>query len=65
MNTKKTLIKVPHTKRKELMKACGATYPTIRKALDGFSETELTRKIRYVALTQFDGIEYERKEAES
>jgi len=67
MNRKKTMIEVPHAKRKELIAVCGATYPTVRKALNGFQETKLAKKIRHVALTQFDGVEYEivKKEAES
>ncbi|HHU96861.1 MAG: hypothetical protein QM237_10765 [Bacteroidota bacterium] len=49
---KKTIIKVGYSVRKEIMAALGVTYPTIRKALNGTSDTELAKKIRAAALAK-------------
>lgn len=52
----RTIIKVGHSVRKELMEALGVTYPTIRKALNGLTDNELAQKIRTTALAK-GGIE--------
>lgn len=48
----KTIIKVDYSVRKEIMVALGVTYPTIRKALNGVTSNELSKKIRTVALAK-------------
>ncbi len=48
----KTIIKVGHSVRKEIMEALGVTYPTIRKALNGLTDNELAKKIRTTALAK-------------
>ena len=48
----KTIIKVDYSVRKEIMAALGVTYPTIRKALNGKTDTELSKKIRKAALAK-------------
>lgn len=48
----KTIIKVDHSVRKEIMKTLGCSYPTIRKALNGESFSDLSRKIRRIALVK-------------
>lgn len=54
----KTIIKVDHSVRKELMKVLNTTYPTIRKALAGYEGNALAKKIRHVAITQYGGTIY-------
>jgi|BioPla2DNA2_1021312.scaffolds.fasta_scaffold10587_10 DeoR/GlpR family transcriptional regulator of sugar metabolism len=46
----KTIIKVDYSVRKEIMKIFDVSYPTIRRALNGTTNTELAKKIRKVAL---------------
>lgn len=60
-NEKKTVINVPHSKRKKIMLVLNTTYPTVKKALDGYTGSELAIKIRHIAITQMGGIEYEIK----
>lgn len=43
--------------KKELMKTCHVTYPTIRSALNFKSDTALARRIRQIALKDFGGVE--------
>ncbi len=46
----KIIIKVDYSVRKEIMKIFDVSYPTIRRALNGTTNTELAKKIRKVAL---------------
>lgn len=55
---KKTVIRVPHTVRRELMRVLNTTYPTVRRALNGDATTDLHRKIRHTALIK-GGKEYQ------
>jgi|AGTN01.1.fsa_nt_gi hypothetical protein len=47
-----TIIKVEYSVRKEIMKMLNVTYPTIRKALNGETDTELSKKIRKMAIAK-------------
>lgn len=51
-----TIIKVDYSVRKEIMKMVNVTYPTIRKALNGETDTELSKRIRQIAIAK-GGIE--------
>lgn len=51
-----TIIKVDYSVRKEIMKLLNVTYPTIRKALNGKTDTELSKRIRETAMAK-GGIE--------
>ncbi|MFA7492700.1 MAG: hypothetical protein WCZ43_04190 [Proteiniphilum sp.] len=51
-----TIIKVDYSVRKEIMKLLNVTYPTIRKALNGKTDTELSKRIREIAMAK-GGIE--------
>lgn len=57
----KTIIKVPHSVRKEIIYLLSTSYPTVRRALNGVGESELVDKIRKIALekggTEFKAIE--------
>ncbi len=55
MEGKKRIL-VAHGAKKQLMAALGTSYPTVRAALRYDSDTEISRRIRYVAITQFAGI---------
>ncbi len=46
----KTIIKVDYSVRKKIMRTLDVSYPTIRRALNGTTNTELAKKIRKVAL---------------
>lgn len=52
----KTIIKVDYSVRKQIMKLLNVTYPTIRRALNGDTNTRLAQKIRELALLK-GGIE--------
>lgn len=58
MSKAKTIIKVPHAVRKEIILILGTSYPSIRRALNGTHDGELHRKIRKIALEK-GGVEYE------
>lgn len=47
-----TIIKVDYSVRKEIMKLLNVTYPTIRKALNGKTNTELSKRIRETAIAK-------------
>ncbi|SCD21771.1 Hypothetical protein PSM36_2982 [Proteiniphilum saccharofermentans] len=47
-----TIIKVDYSVRKEIMKLLNVTYPTIRKALNGKTNTELSKRIRQTAIAK-------------
>lgn len=47
-----TIIKVDYSVRKEIMKVLNVTYPTIRKALNGKTNTELSKRIRETAIAK-------------
>ncbi len=47
-----TIIKVDYSVRKEIMKLLNVTYPTIRKALNGKTDTELSKRIRETAIAK-------------
>jgi hypothetical protein len=51
-----TIIKVDYAVRKEIMRMLNVTYPTIRKALNGETDTELSKRIRQTAIAK-GGIE--------
>lgn len=51
-----SIIRVDYAVRKEIMKILDVTYPTIRKALNGETDTELSKKIRQTAIAK-GGIE--------
>lgn len=50
------------TKLKDIFKT---SYPTVRAALRGNSNSELSRKIRFTALTRFEGVEQKIKKNEN
>lgn len=50
-------ILVVHGDRKKLMQKLNTTYPTVRGALSGNSDSEISKKIRHLALTEFNGVE--------
>lgn len=52
-----TRITVEHCKQKDIAKAFKCTTSMVSKALRGKKNTELAKRIRYVALTQYDGQE--------
>lgn len=43
-------IEINGGKKKELMRVCNATYPTVRQALRFLSDTEKAKRIRKVAM---------------
>ena len=47
-----TIIKVEYAVRKEIMKMLNVTDPTIRKALNGETDTELSKRIRQMAIAK-------------
>lgn len=51
------LIKVSKEDRQKLMKIFGVGKGTISMALNGYRDSETSKKIRHTALTQFNGIE--------
>lgn len=55
----KTIIKVDYSVRKEIMNILNVSYPTIRRALNNETNTEIAKKIRQVALTK-GGIEFKK-----
>ncbi|MDD4747121.1 MAG: hypothetical protein RBR35_07125 [Salinivirgaceae bacterium] len=60
MEKKLNLIKIPHGKGRRLARIFGCTPARVSQALNGnLPDNELTKKIRYVALTQYDGVELE------
>lgn len=48
----KTIIKVDYSVRKEIMKILNVSYPTIRRALNNETNTEIAKKIRTVAIAK-------------
>lgn len=54
MESRKRIL-IEHGNRKKLMSAFKTSYPTIRAALRYESDTEMARKIRFVAIKQYDG----------
>lgn len=50
-------ILVPTGAKLEIQKKTGASQPTIRKALDGKTDTQLARLIRAMAINEFGGTE--------
>lgn len=54
---KQNKIVVEHGKRKDIAKVFNVTDAMVSKALSGQSTTELAKKIRYVAMTQYAGRE--------
>lgn len=57
MNKKLNPIRVSGGKGKVIAKAFRCTPARVSQALNGKFDTELTRKIRHVALSEYDGIE--------
>ncbi len=54
---KPTKIIVPYGSRRKMSKIFKCSEGTISDALSGHYDSELTKKIRHVALTQFEGVE--------
>ncbi len=52
-----TKIIVPHGSGKKLSKIFKCSEGTVSDALSGHYDSELSKKIRHVALTQFEGVE--------
>lgn len=50
-------ILIEHGKRKEIAKAFGVSGAAVTLALHGLRTGELSRKIRHVAKTQYNGVE--------
>ncbi|HLW09750.1 MAG TPA: hypothetical protein VKX35_05075 [Fermentimonas sp.] len=48
----KIIIKVDYSVRKEIMQILNVSYPTIRRALNNETNTEVAKKIRQVALAK-------------
>ncbi|GEM_PF-1268130 len=61
----KTIIMVRHGKVKEIAKVFGISKTAVSLALRGHRKNDLTKKIRHVALTQFDGVEMQQVKKES
>jgi hypothetical protein len=58
MEKKLNLIKLPRGKGVEIAKIFSCTPARVSQALNGkYSDSDLTKKIRHVALTQFNGVE--------
>ncbi len=65
MEKKLNLIKVPRGQGIKIAKVFGCTPARVSQALSGdYAGSKLTIKIRHVALTQFDGVEYTPFESE-
>ncbi len=56
---KKTIILVHRGKAKEIVKVFGVTKGMVSSSLRGHRNSELAKKIRHVALTQYGGVELE------
>lgn len=54
---KRNKILVPDGVRKKLRDCHQTTYPTVRKALNGTTNSKLATKIRHTALKHFGGVE--------
>jgi hypothetical protein len=48
-----------HGCKAEIKAALQTTYPTVRQALNYRCDSEISRKIRHVAVTQYKGVEIE------
>lgn len=60
--TEKTRIIVDHNNQKEISKVFKCTKSMVSQALRGKSQSELAKKIRYVAVSQYGGQEIEIKQ---
>lgn len=51
------MVMVEHGKMQEIAKAFGCTVAMVSYSLKGRRNGEMAKKIRHVALTQYDGVE--------